>query len=286
MTRRGAPTRRSPVDLGLTIVAIVVVAFLFVPIVVIVIHSFNAGRLLIAWQGFSFDPYVVMLQKPAIRSAVGVSLLTGVIAAVLATLAGTLAGIALARRPGRWAAWFLITLLLVSVTPEIVDAIALLPWLVTLGIDWQLPVFNNGIVRLVIGHSLFSIAIVSFIVRSRLVGIESQLEEASADLYATPARTFRRITLPLAMPAVLTGGLLSFTLSLDNTIVSSFVAVSGSTTWPVYIWGALRGGLKPEVAAVSTVMFVLTLLVLALVALVLRRSGDSATSIARTLAAG
>ncbi|WP_363331425.1 ATP-binding cassette domain-containing protein [Microbacterium sp. 69-10] len=141
-------------------------------------------------------------------------------------------------------------------------------------------------VRLIIGQSLFSIAIVSYIVRARLVGLDASLEEASADLYAPPFRTFVKVTLPLAMPAVLAGFLLSFTLGLDNTIVSAFVQVSGTTPWPVYVLSALRSGLRPEIAAVSTIMLVLTLASLALVAVVLKRAGDSATDIARTMAGG
>ncbi len=199
---------------------------------------------------------------------------------------GTLAGIALARKSGRWTYWFVGLLLLVSVTPEIVDAVSLLPWLVFLGQDLGLSVFNDGTVRLVIGHSLFSVAVVTYIVRARLVGLPANLEEASADLYATPMQTFRRVTLPLAMPAVLAGALLAFTFSLDNTVVSSFVQVSGSTPWPVYVLSALRSGLRPEIAAVSTVMLALTLIALAVVAWVLRRAGDSATDIARTMAGG
>lgn len=192
----------------------------------------------------------------------------------------------MARRPGKWVWWFLGLLLLVSVTPEIVDAVALLPWLVFLGQDLGLSMFNDGTVRLVVGHSLFSIAIVSYIVRARLVGLDARLEEASADLYAPPVRTFLRVTLPLAMPAVLAGFLLSFTLSLDNTVVSAFVQVSGTTPWPVYVLSSLRSGLRPEIAAVSTVMLLLTLVSLALVAYVLKRAGDSTTEIARTMAGG
>ncbi len=124
----------------------------------------------------------------------------------------------MARHPGKWVYWFLGLLLLVSVTPEIVDAVALLPWLVFLGQDLGLTMFSNGIIRLVVGHSLFAIAVVSYIVRARLIGLDAQLEEASGDLYAKPFTTFRRVTLPLAMPAVLAGFLLSFTLSLDNTV--------------------------------------------------------------------
>ncbi|WP_407357917.1 ABC transporter permease [Microbacterium sp. LTA6] len=270
----------------LAVWSVIVFAFLFLPIIVIIAYSFNSGRLLVAWEGFSLAPFAAIFEKPVIRDAVMVSIRTGLIAAVLASLLGTLAGIAMARRPGRWVWWFLGLLLLVSVTPEIVDAVALLPWLVFLGQDLGISLFSDGTARLVVGHSLFSVAIVSYIVRARLVGQDARLEEASADLYATPLRTFMKITLPLAMPAVLAGFLLSFTLSLDNTVVSAFVQVSGTTPWPVYVLSALRSGLRPEIAAVSTIMLVLTLISLALVALVLKRAGDSATQIARTMAGG
>lgn len=270
----------------LAVWSVIVFAFLFLPIIVIIAYSFNSGRLLVAWEGFSLAPFAAIFEKPVIRDAVMVSIRTGLIAAVLASLLGTLAGIAMARRPGRWVWWFLGLLLLVSVTPEIVDAVALLPWLVFLGQDLGISLFSDGTARLVVGHSLFSVAIVSYIVRARLVGQDARLEEASADLYATPLRTFMKITLPLAMPAVLAGFLLSFTLSLDNTVVSAFVQVSGTTPWPVYVLSALRSGLRPEIAAVSTIMLLLTLISLALVALVLKRAGDSATQIARTMAGG
>jgi len=265
---------------------VLVFIFLFAPIAVIIVSSFNSGRLLVAWDGFSIAPFLAIVAKPAVQSAVLVSIQTGLIAAVFATLLGTLAGIAMARHPGKWVYWFLGLLLLVSVTPEIVDAVALLPWLVFLGQDLGLTMFGNGIVRLVVGHSLFAIAVVSYIVRARLVGMDAQLEEASGDLYAKPLTTFRRVTLPLAMPAVLAGFLLSFTLSLDNTVIAAFVQVSGTTPWPVYVFSALRSGLRPEIAAVSTLMLLLTLVALAAVALVLKRAGDSATQIARTLGGG
>ncbi|MBX3079733.1 MAG: ABC transporter permease [Cryobacterium sp.] len=258
--------------------------FLFAPIIVILVYSFNTGRLLIAFDGFGIDPFLTILNKPAIQNAVWVSIRSGVLSALFATAIGTLAGVAMARRPGKWVGWFLAVLVLVTVTPEIVDAVSLLPWVVFLGQDLGITIFNDGIFRLVVGNSLFSIAVVSYIVRARLVGISESLEEASADLYAPPLRTFWRITLPLAMPAVLAGGLLSFTLSLDNTIISSFVSVSGTTPWPVYVLSAVRSGLRPEIASVSTLMLIVTLLSLVLVAWVLKRSGDSATEIARTMA--
>jgi ABC-type spermidine/putrescine transport system permease subunit II len=279
----GSGEHRTLTDYLLYAWGVLVFAFLFLPIVVIIVYSFNEGRLLVAFTEFGFTPFRAIVDRPQIRSAVIVSIQTGAIAAVLATVLGTLAGVAMARRPGRWVYWFVLLLLLVSVTPEIVDAVALLPWLVFLGQDVGLGVFDNGVVRLVVGHSLFSTAVVAYIVRARLVGLDAQLEEASADLYATPWTTFRRITLPLAMPAVLAGGLLAFTLSLDNTIISAFVQVAGTTPWPVYVLSALRSGLRPEIAAVSTIMLLLTLVSLVLVWLVLRRAGDTNTQIARTM---
>ena len=288
----GAPSaprrraRRSWSDIAFGVWGVLVMLFLFLPIIVIVIYSFNTGRLLAVWDGFGFDAFTSILVKPAIQNAVRVSLITALIAAIIATALGTLAGIAMARHPGRWTWWFLGLLLLVSVTPEIVDAVALLPWMVFLGQDLGISMFNDGIVRLSVGSSLFATAVVSYIVRARLIGQDAKLEEASADLYAKPFTTFRRVTLALAMPAVLAGFLLAFTLSLDNTIVAAFVQVSGTTPWPVYVLSALRTGLRPEIAAVSTIMLLLTLVALALVALVLKRAGDSATQIARTMTGG
>ena len=273
-------------DVALAAWGVIVLLFLFAPIAVIVIHSFNTGRLLVAFDGFGLDAFRAILDKPAVQDAVRVSVITALIAAVIATLLGTLAGIAMALHPGRWVWWFLGLLLLVSVTPEIVDAVALLPWFVTLGQDLGMPLFDDGYARLSIGSSLFATAVVSYLVRARLVGHGADLEEASGDLYAPPLTTFRRVTLQRALPAVVAGFLLAFTLSLDNTVVSAFVQVSGTTPWPVYVLSALRSGLRPEIAAVSTIMLVLTLLALALVAVVLKRAGDSATEIARTMAGG
>jgi len=270
-------------DIALNVWGVLVLLFLFAPIIVIVVYSFNTGRLLVSFDAFGFDAFLTILDKPAVQNAVRVSIITALISAIIATTLGTLAGIAMARHPGKWVWWFLATLLMVSVTPEIVDAVALLPWFVTLGQDWGLTMFNDGIVRLSVGSSLFATAVVSYIVRARLVGQDANLEEASSDLYATSLTTFRRVTLALAMPAVLAGFLLAFTLSLDNTIVAAFVQVSGTTPWPVYVLSAVRSGLRPEIAAVSTIMLLLTLVALAVVAVVLKRAGDSATDIARTM---
>ncbi|WP_219412493.1 ABC transporter permease [Pseudonocardia nigra] len=285
-TTRQARPRRSASQVVLLLFGLAVFVFLFLPIAYIVVFSFNTGRLLQVWEGFGVDSYTRMAGNDTMRQTIWVSIRAGVGAALVSTVLGALAGVALARRPGRWSPVFVALLALVLVTPEIVAAVSLLPWFVTLGTDAGLTPLNGGLVRLVIGHSLFATAVVTFIVRARMQGIDESLEEAAADLYATPWRRFREITLPLMMPAVLAGALMSFTLSLDNTIVSAFVQVSGSTPWPVYVLSSLRSSLRPEIAAMSTVMLLLTLASLALVALVLRRSGDSAGRIVRTMGGG
>jgi putrescine transport system permease protein len=280
--------RADPVNVILNVWGVLVYVFLFVPIVMIVMFSFNKGRALLAWEGFGTGSYTSLIDNQVIVDAITTSLKAAVGAAIIATILGSFAGIALARRPGKWTVVFMALVFLVLVTPEIVDAISLLIWYVRIkgpfGPDNTL--INYGLVRLFVGHSLFATAVVTLIVRARLEGLDESLEEAGADLYAPPARRFRQITLPLMMPAVLAGGLLAFSLSLDNTIISTFVSVAGASPWPVYVFSALRSILRPEIAAVSTLMLLLTLVALGLVAIVLKRSGDSAEDVAKTLAGG
>ncbi|STZ59757.1 ABC transporter permease [Mycolicibacterium tokaiense] len=207
MTIAGARRRRRFVlgDAALTAWGLLGLAFLFFPIVVIVVFSFNSGRTLQAFEGFSLQPYLDALANPAITNAISVSLVTAAGTAVVSTVLGTLAGIALTRRPGWWAPALLVLLGLVMVTPEIVSAISLLPWFVSLGTDWGVAFFNVGQVRLIVANSLFASAVVTFIVRARMAGMNEALEEAAADLYATPLRRFTDITLPLISPAVISG---------------------------------------------------------------------------------
>lgn len=272
--------RRDPVKTLLNVWGVLVFVFLFLPIVIIVIYSFNDGRALQVWNQFGFAPYSNALRDSTIKNAVFTSLRAATGAAMIATVVGSLAGIALARRPGKWTFGFLAFVFLVLVTPEIVDAISLLIWYVKLGETVGGPFspdffFNFGLIRLFIGHAIFASAVVTLIVRARLAGLDESLEEASADLYASPPQTFRQITLPLMMPAVLAGALLAFSLSLDNTIISSFVSTADASPWPVYILSSLRSIMRPEIAAMSTLVLLLTLFALALVAIVLRRGGAS-----------
>jgi putrescine transport system permease protein len=254
--------------------------FLYLPILIVVIYSFNTGRRLLIWKGFGTTSYTSALDNEGIRSALETSLKAATLTSVVAVVLGTLAGVALARRGGGWTRPFLALIFLILVTPEIVDAIAYLIWFArideALGVDLRLT-------RLVIGHSIFNSAVVTLVVRARLQGLDESLEEAAADLGASPVTAFRQITLPLMLPAVLAGALLSFTFSLDNVIISAFVAKPGSFTLPVYIFSALRTGLRPELAAISTLMLGLTLAALAMTAVVLRRGGESAEEVAATI---
>ena len=252
--------------------------FMFLPILFVVVHSFTDSRDFTRWGGFTTDWYRRFLDNPGLHDSLMNSLKVAVVATMISVVLGGLAGIALARRPGVWTKAFLAIVFLILVTPEIVDAIGLQIWFVELG-----GIFREGLVPLWFGQSIFSSAVVTLIVRARMAGLDESLEEAAADLYAPPARAFRQITLPLVFPALLAGGLLAFTFSLDNVIVSQFVSVPGSTTFPVYVFTSVRQVIRPDIGAASAIMLGLTHLALALVVMVLKRSGDSSTEIAATL---
>jgi ABC-type spermidine/putrescine transport system permease subunit II len=289
VTARPRRRKRDPANIAFGVWGALVYGFLFLPILVIVAYSFNSGRALLAWNGVGLSSYRTGLTNPTIINAIKTSVSAAAGASVISTVLGSFAGIALARRKGRWVPLFVALLLLILVTPEIVDAIALLIWYVRLGGPFAsdtIPAVSHGIIRLWIGHSLFSTAVVTLIVRARLQGLEEALEEAAADLYATPRKRFREITLPLMMPAVLASALLSFSFSLDDTIISTFVSVPGASPWPVYVFSSVRAVLRPEIASVSTILLLLTLLAIATVALVLRRSGQSSEEVAKTMTVG
>jgi putrescine transport system permease protein len=256
--------------------AVLVYIFLFTPILVVVIYSFNKGRFLLTWDGFGTNWYGAALENVGIQRALATSIRVAAVNSVVAVLFGTMAGIALARRSGKWSRPFLILVFLILVAPEIVDAISYLIFFVRINLGWSFA-------RLVIGHSIFNSAVVTLIVLARLQGLDESLEEAAADLGATPWRAFRQITLPLMLPAVLAGALLSFTFSLDDVIISSFVSTSGGTTLPVYVFSALRTGLRGDLAAISTVTLLATLVALGVMVFALRRSGESVEGVVGTI---
>ncbi len=254
-----------------------VIVFLFTPIAFLVAMSFNDYKSIFKWTHFSTRWWGHMMQNTSLTSSLRVSLEVAFISTALALVLGTFAGLALARRPGRWTAGFVGIILLILVTPEIVDGAGQLSWFVLLGGP-----FRTGLTPIVLVHTVFSSAVVTLIVRARVAGLDARLEEAAADLFATPARAFFEVTLPLVMPAVLAGGMLAFTLSLDNVVSTSFVSPAGVTTFPNYVFGLSGGIIRPEVAAMATLFIASTLAAVGVVALVLRRGGQSGTEIAAT----
>jgi ABC-type spermidine/putrescine transport system permease subunit II len=228
----------------------------------------------------------------SIGDAIRNSFLAAFGATVIAVILGGLSGVALARRPGTWSKIFMATVFLILVTPEVMDAIALVTWfqrvsdVPVLGYVFSEGIgpFSGGIAKLWVGQSLYASAVVTLIVRARLAGLDESLEEAAADLGATPARAFRQITLPLISSALVAGGLLSFTLCLDNAVISTLVSEAGSTTFPVALLGATKSTIKPFWGVGAVVLFIVTMAALVFVARVLRRSGESSSQIAATLA--
>ncbi|NDE58913.1 MAG: ABC transporter permease subunit [Acidimicrobiia bacterium] len=231
---------------------------------------------------------------PAPSGGANCSIVVPPSATVIAVVLGGLSGVALARRPGTWTKIFMATVFLILVTPEVMDAIALVTWfqrlqdVPVLGYVFKngLGPFNGGMHKLWVGQSLYASAVVTLIVRARLSGLDESLEEAAADLGAPPARAFRQITLPLISSALIAGGLLSFTLCLDNAVISTLVSEAGSTTFPVALLGATKSTIKPFWGVGAVMLFMITMAALAFVAVVLRRSGESSSDIAATLAGG
>ena len=285
LTMKPMRTQRDWYTFAIKAWAVIVYLFLFLPIAVIVVYSFNTGRLLQQFESFGFTAYSDAVTNDTIVRSVQVSLEVGVLSALLATVLGGFAGIGIgiSRRPRWWSIGLLGLLTVTLVTPDIADAVAFLPWYVTLGVDGGLSPFNNGLFRLVISHAVVSMVVVTFIVRARVASLDPALEEAAADLYAPPLERLRHVILPAAMPGIIAGMLLAFTFSLDDVVISTFVQQPGYAPWPVYVFSNVRVALRPEVAAMSTLMLALTLAVLAISAVILRRSGEDSSSMVKML---
>jgi spermidine/putrescine transport system permease protein len=240
--------------------------FLFLPIAVVVVFSFNASRLVAVWSGFSLRWYTQAWTDPAILNALKTSLIVALINAALATTFGTLVAIGLQRVGGRVRTAFETMIYGTIVTPEIVIAIASLLFFVTINVDLGIP-------TIVITHVVYNTSIVALIVRARLAGTDRTLEEAAADLGAPPLEIMRRIILPLLAPAIFAGALLAFTFSFDDFVLTFFVSGATSTTLPLKIFSMLRFGISPVVNAIATVMLVVTLTCIFTASLVVRRHG-------------
>ncbi len=223
-------------------------AFLYLPIVLLVIYSFNESRLVTVWGGFSTRWYAALLQNRAILDAAWVTLRVALLSATIATVLGTLAAVALTRR-GRFFGRTLFSGMVFAplVMPEVITGLSLL--LLFVAID-----FDRGFWTVTLAHITFSMCFVAVVVQSRLVTFDQSLEEAALDLGAPPLKAFVLVTLPIIFPAVAAGWMLAFTLSLDDLVIASFTTGPGATTLPMRIYSQVRLGVTPEINAISTLM--------------------------------
>ena len=229
-------------------------AFLYVPILLLIIYSFNESRLVTVWSGWSFKWYGELFRNEQMLAAAGLSLRIAAVTASVAVCLGTVAGLVLARF-GRFRGRTLFTGMVTAplVMPEVITGLSLLLLFVALeqAIGWP---GGRGATTITIAHITFATAYVAVVIQSRLVGLDESIEEAAMDLGARPLKIFFVITLPLISPALVAGWLLSFTLSLDDLVIASFVSGPGSTTLPMVVFSSVRLGVTPEINALATVI--------------------------------
>ena len=224
------------------------IAFLYLPIVILVIYSFNASRLVTVWGGWSTHWYAELLGDAPILDAAFISIRLALLSATAATILGTLAALALARL-GRFRGRLLFAAMIYAplVMPEVVTGLSLLLLFVAVAVD-------RGFWTVAAAHTTMAMCFATVIVQSRLVDFDASLEEAAMDLGATPLRTFFAVTLPLILPAIAAAWMLAFALSLDDLVIASFTTGPGATTLPIRIYSEVRLGVKPEMNAVCSIM--------------------------------
>jgi putrescine transport system permease protein len=223
-------------------------AFLYVPILLLVIYSFNSSRLVTVWGGFSTQWYVALLSNRELLDAAWVTLRIALLSATVATVLGTLAAVTLARYGRFWGRTLFSGMIYAPlVMPEVITGLSLLLLFVAMGLA-------RGFWTIAIAHITFSMCFVAVVVQSRLVTFDRSLEEAAMDLGCPPLKTFMVITLPIILPAVVAGWMLAFTLSLDDLVISSFTSGPGATTLPMKIYSQVRLGVTPEINAVCTIL--------------------------------
>ncbi len=244
---QGAATGRR-VERLLSINGWLVFAFLYLPILVVIVFSFSGAPNVGTWGGFSLRWYERMFGNDPLLHALQNTLWVALFSTIVATVFGTAAALALDRYR-KWVSGgtFDAILYMPVIIPDVTMAVMLLLWFTQIG----LPLGRGTII---LAHIAFNISFVAIVVRARLANMDPAMEEAAADLYASRWATFRRVTLPLIMPGVLGGGLLALTLSLDDVVITSFVQGPGSTTLPVHVFGLIRKSVTPEINAVSTLM--------------------------------
>ncbi len=236
----------------LTGYAMVVYAFLFAPIVILVLFSFNDSRRNFQWRGFTTEWYPRLFENEAALDALGVTFQVAIIAVIGSTVLGTLLGLALARGRGRGIGGAETLLLLPMVTPEIILGLSLL--LLFAQVFGQ----SGSLGQLSLAHMTFCISYVAVTVRARATGLDPRYEEAARDLGASAWGAFRYVTLPLVLPGIVAGAMLAFALSFDDYVVSAFNSGVGSSTLPLYIYSRIRFGVTPEINAISTIIVAMT----------------------------
>jgi len=231
--------------------------FLYAPIVILIIYSFNDSKLNAVWEGFTFKWYGSLFQNAGVMEALRNTLIVAFISTAFSVVLGTLVSIGMYRYKFLGKGLVDSLLYVPVVIPEIVMGIAMLMFFSNADkIPGLNMIFSNGLIVLIIAHITFSVSYVVSVVRARLVGFDRALEEAAQDLGATPIQTFFKITLPIIMPGIVSGAMLAFTLSLDDVIISFFVAKPGSTTLPLKIFSMVKFGVSPEINALSTIMMI------------------------------
>jgi putrescine transport system permease protein len=223
-------------------------AFLYLPMIILIVYSFNASKLVTVWGGFSTRWYGTLLQNDAFLDAAWVTLKVAVVSSTVATILGTMAALVIVRA-GRFSGRTLFSGMIYAplVMPEVITGLSLLLLFIGIGLD-------RGIFTITLAHTTFSMCFVSVVVSSRLVTFDRSLEEAALDLGCSSFDAFRLVTLPIIAPAVISGWLLAFTLSLDDLVIASFTAGPSATTLPIKIWSSIRLGVSPEINALSTIM--------------------------------
>lgn len=257
MAERAFDIRRLP---GAATLAISCFVILYIPMVILVANSFNVGKVIGQWEGLSFQWYARALQNEAFLAAAKTSLILATLAALIATITATMAALATTRSRGfKGEGAIHVTLNQPIMVPEVVLAIALLIIIAQV----KQATGYAGLGYLVIAHSAFCIPFAYMPIRARLEGMDLTLETAAADLYASRFYTFRKVTLPLLAPAILAGFMLAFVISLDDVVISDFLKSPGQDTLPTYLLGELKRNLTSEIYAISSLLLLISVLIVA-----------------------
>ncbi|UHA75205.1 ABC transporter permease [Paenibacillus sp. 481] len=251
--------------------SVLMVIFLYLPVVFIIVYSFNDSRISTNWSGFTLDWYAALLDNRQVMEALSNSLIIAVISTTVSTVLGTMAALGLRKMHGKKKKGAVSLLYLPIIVPEIIMGLSLL----VLFSQFHIPL---GKFTVIVAHITFSVAYVYVIVSSRLANMGKQLEEAASDLGATPWQAFRYVTLPTIWPGVVAGALIAFTLSIDDFITSFFVAGPNSSTLPIYIYASVKRGISPEINALCTILIVVSVLLIILAQWLQNRGSDKKRS--------